>query len=259
MTKLDIFRSGSLINCAKVFTFIIFGFVWINPAFPSEVNRSWQNALVFSPLAEEAQNIDVITEGYKGPIILYMHGCVGIGSPARQWGRMLANDGFTVVLMDAFSIPDHPNACEGVHKGSNRKLRKIALKNRKAEIRYARAKFHELKILPDEKVILMGQSQGGRAVTRVSARGFAAVISTGFNCKNGKEIETAPDIPVLFVQFDQDEYLVRDGKNCERSGVLQDALRFSQTFEGDAHDPIENSEAVDLIIEFALKYSRVNS
>ena len=231
----------------------------INPAFSSEVNRSWQNALVFSPLSMDVQNIEVITERYAGPIIVYMHGCVGIRSSARKWGKTLSNKGFTVILMDAFSIPSHPNACEGVHKGSDPKLRKIAVNNRKAEIRYAKAKLYDLKILPDKKVILMGQSQGGRAVTRVSAKGFAAVISTGFNCKNGKKIKTASHIPVAFVQFERDEYLRRGGKNCERSGVLQNDLRVSRTIEGDSHDPIESKEAVDFIIEFAYKYSRVKS
>lgn len=156
-----------------------------------------------------------IKPGAKAPAVLVMHGCSGIFPSPAAYRVFFMDRGYAVIEPDSFARPGH--SCND-----------SPLEDRTEDLAYAFEKMRELPWVDQDRIVLMGISQGGRAVAYWDQSGFAAHIVLANNC-DGRQPHAPPDIPVLTVVGEKDEYY--NGSSCQvsrqfkgsRSIVIPDA------------------------------------
>ncbi len=137
----------------------------------------------------------------RAPAVLVMHGCSGIFGSPNSYQVFFMERGFAVFEPDSFARPGH--SCKYMD-----------LDTRTEDLAYAFEKIRELSWVDQDRILLMGISQGGAAVARWSKPGFAAHIILANNC-NGTKPQAPADIPVLAVVGGEDEYY--RGSSCQVS------------------------------------------
>ena len=83
---------------------------------PAELQRTWEAAWVFLPSDAAAgyRRTTVAALGAvpaEAAIVLYAHGCDGLGEMAAETGRFLARAGYIAVMPDSFARLDKPVSC----------------------------------------------------------------------------------------------------------------------------------------------------
>lgn len=148
-----------------------------------------------------------IKPGSKVPVVLYMHGCAGIGRQALLYRKLLLAEGYAVFMPDSFARPGRRRC------GDEGPLyQRVPL--RKQEIGYAYKHLKRLPWIDQSRLVLMGFSEGGNAVDNWAKAGFRAEIITGSACTLVGGKPAAPDgVAVLAVVGSQDRY--RPGKSCK--------------------------------------------
>jgi dienelactone hydrolase len=125
--------------------------------------------------------------------------------------------GYAVFEPDSFARPGREPCGENV------------MDKRLEELGYAREMIRDLSWVDQERVYLMGISEGGAAVAAWGQPGFAAHIITLANCNGGRP--KAPEgVPVLAIIGEKDDYYA--GTSCNvirkingsRSMVIPDGL-----------------------------------
>jgi dienelactone hydrolase len=226
-----------------------------------DIQSSWNEAELYLPEQLNPYSIESLN---KGPtpkkIVLFMHGCTGIGKTPREWGRILSSKGYAVIVPDSFAIEGVVQSCDTVKKSKkSKKLTKLSRKVRKMEIRIALENLKSMDILNKSKIALMGHSQGGRAVVDVDGVVFSAVISSVYGCKRGRLLETNYMIPAEFIYSKSDPWLDRyytdDVRiNCENTGNLDNPLNREFVADGEKHSLVGNTDAVDFVLNFLTKH-----
>lgn len=140
----------------------------------------------------------------KAPAVLYLHGCGGLIRGGLGYRLMLMNAGFAIFEPDAFARPGH--TCEG-----------SSIKKRREEIVYALSQIRQLPWVDHDRIILMGNSEGGRTVAVWDEPGFAAHVVLASNCGPFRNPAAAAPrapatVPVLAVVGAKDELL--SGSSC---------------------------------------------
>jgi dienelactone hydrolase len=156
-----------------------------------------------------------IKPGARAPAVLVMHGCSGIFPSPAAYRVFFMERGYAVIEPNSFARPGH--SCDA-----------SSLKQRKEDLGYTYEKIRELPWVDQNRIVLMGISQGGAAVAYWDQSGFAAHIILANNC-GGKQPRAPADIPVLAVVGENDRYY--NGSSCQvsrqfkgsRSIVLPDA------------------------------------
>ena len=148
-----------------------------------------------------------IKAGAKAPAVLYLHGCSGLVRGGVGYRLMLIEAGYAVFEPDAYARTGY--TCEG-----------SSMAMRRAEIVYALGEIRKLSWVEQNHVILMGNSQGGRAVAQWDRPGFAAHVILASHCgrvssKEGAVPRAPAGVPVLAIAGDQDEFL--QGSRCQVS------------------------------------------
>ena len=162
-----------------------------------------------------------IEPGARAPAVLYLHGCGGLIRGGLGYRLLLLGEGYAVFEPDAYARPGH--TCEGSSTAM-----------RRAEIEFALAEIRRLPWVDHDRIVLMGNSQGGRAVAEWDRPGFAAHVILASNCAGFRStVGAAPrapaGVPVLAVAGARDE--IHGGSSCRitrdikgsRSIVLADA------------------------------------
>ena len=164
-----------------------------------------------------------IRKGARAPAVLVMHGCSGMFPSPNSYRVFFMEYGFAVIEPDSFARPGH--SCE-----------LSPLEDRIEDLEYAYEKVRELPWIDQDRILLMGISQGGRVVSRWTRPGFAAHIILANNCEAGQP--GAPlETPVLAVIGENDEYF--EG-SCDLSG--HHAASRSIVIPGAPHAIIDHEE-----------------
>ena len=142
-----------------------------------------------------------IKSGAKAPAALVLHGCSGLMPSPNAYRVFFIERGFAVSEPDSFARPGH--SC-----GSS------PLKDRIEDLGYAFEKIRALPWVDQDRIVLMGISQGGAAVARWDKPGFAVHIILANNCGGGQP-QAPAGIPVLAVVGEKDEYY--NGSSCKVS------------------------------------------
>lgn len=149
-----------------------------------------------------------IKPGIKIPLAIHMHGCAGIGGndEAGEYLDLMLSQGYAVFMPDSFQRPGREKLCGqgGMHE-------RIAM--RTTEISYALKQIRKLNWVDQDRLVLMGFSEGGNATDNWYTRDFAGLIVLGSACTHSGGSPTAPnDVPVLAIVGEIDDY--RPGMSC---------------------------------------------
>lgn len=99
----------------------------------------------------------------KAPAVVYLHGRSGMIRGSVDYRLILLQEGFAVFEPDAYARPGHS-------------YDNSTLKKRTEELAYAIDQIRELPWVDQDRIVLMGFSEGGRAVKSWSEPGFATRI-----------------------------------------------------------------------------------
>ena len=213
----------------------------------SEVKRTWDAALVLVVLDDitargrmDAQHVQAnlakIPPGIKLPTIIYAHGCSGLWSSSLF--AKLANWGFAVIAPDSFARSGRVATCgsAAAWRGTN------AL--RREEIRYAAQQARNLPWVDPDNLFLLGDSEGGGAVTSYGGDEFKARIASGTSCwrVNGST-------PLLVVNFSNDPWMTR-GYSCH-GGMVDEFVRL----QGKGHWPWGHPKGKKALIRFLAEHT----
>jgi len=189
---------------------MVAGVTW--PAVPTaladdEVERTWIQALVYLPGDDEESGhrmadlspADLLPDDGPVRVLVYAHGCAGIGKPSRHIGQALARRGWLVVQPDSFARRNKPKSCDAVWRIGG--LHRAVLGWRQAEISHALNRLSDLGVADSADIFLMGFSEGAIAVATFRGQPVRGRIIEGWTCHAGwpeyRGLNAPLDEPVL--------------------------------------------------------------
>ncbi len=151
--------------------------------------RTWEEAWVYLPAAEDgeapvAAKIESVggkaaariarfqERGPKPPVVLYLHGCTGLGNIV--FFEALAQAGYVVIAPDSMARGFRPLQCDPKTKTGGHNL--FVYDFRLAEISYALERMRELSWIDHDNQYLAGTSEGGVAVALYRGGEFRARV-----------------------------------------------------------------------------------
>lgn len=189
-----------------------------------------QSKAAFPPVRYgEMSEFFKIKAGVKLPLVIYLHGCSGIGAAADEDINMLSKNGFAVIAPDHFSRNYSPSNCGS---GWDHDMRI-------AEARYAYQTALKLPWVDKKNIFLMGHSKGGRATASYYYRGFSARVITGQNCQapNRPEfhgLHVPGGEPVLSIVAKDDNYSENTGARQGHCGDFMSGTNGSKAIVADS-------------------------
>ncbi len=180
--------------------------------YAKDVESSWNNAVVFIPTSANPIAVKDIKTDKKYPVVLYLHGCTGIiESHDYDWGRTLSENGYMVILPNSMSRSGRIPNCDPARKTGG--LFPQAHDYRQQEIDYALQQIKNSSWADNNRLFLMGHSEGGTAVAISQHQGFRANIILAWTCTFQWEpaldgIKSPKNVPVLAVAAKNDEWRV---------------------------------------------------
>ncbi len=179
-----------------------------------------------------------IKPGAKAPAVLFLHGCSGLIRGGVGYRILLMSEGYVVFEPDAFARPGH--SCDTSSSSQRRE-----------EIVYALSKIRELPWIDQDRIILMGFSQGARTVASWEKPGFAAHVILASNCsrfqsQDGASPRAPAGVPVLAVVGAEDQYYKGSSCNVARRVGGSNSIVISRA----GHDIVGHPELKDAIKSF---------
>jgi dienelactone hydrolase len=137
-----------------------------------------------------------IKAGAKAPAVLFLHGCSGLIRGGMGYRVLLMTEGYAIFEPDAFARPGY--SCG-----------KSSLSMRREELIYALGRIRQLPWVDQDRIILMGNSQGGKTVALWDEPGFSGHIIVAANCvspsdTNRRSPRAPDDVAVLAVVGSRD-------------------------------------------------------
>ena len=113
-------------------------------------------------------------------VVVYLHGCDGIGATGAKTADLLASAGYLVLAPDSFARRDKPVSCDPVLQRAG--LHREVLGWRHDEARYAIAQARTLPGGERRPLVLMGFSEGAIAVATYDGDAVDARVIEGWTC-----------------------------------------------------------------------------
>lgn len=237
-----------------------------DPDAPSDLTRTWQKAWVFVPKGEGARKFEVQDQRFHGwrpateapppTVILYLHGCTGLGSADDRFLRKLAAEGFVVIAPDSFARRYRPMQCDPRTKTGGHNL--YVYDFRQAEINFALLKLAEIDWVDPQRLFLIGASEGGVAAALYRGSAFRGRIITHWTCQGGRLIrglDAAEDEPILAIVQQHDPWYA-NGRTVGQSGDCGSFMQGRPNAhsmvldDGSQHDVFTNARALKAIFDF---------
>lgn len=210
------------------------------------VEKSWEYADVYIPGSIFLKRTSKLKLDKKYPVVLYMHGCIGINSQHDlRWGRLLSGLGFVVVLPDSLSRPGRVSNCDPrnfVASGSFPQ----ALAYREHEISYAMDQLKKSDWADISNIFLMGHSEGANAVARTNVQGFRGYILSSGRCTSGINFEQG--VKALIINFSDDPWHRAEKSKCQIE--RNDGSITLLYLQGADHLTFDNSKAREAVENF---------
>jgi dienelactone hydrolase len=193
----------------RILFLVMLSVLLVGPAHASDVEKSWDKATVFVPGKWFPTSVDRISVSQPMPVVIYLHGCVGITRDHDgMWAEYLTSQGFVVVMPDSMARSNRPLNCDGQSRRGN--LWPQAHEYRLQEIARALDQVMSSTWADKKNVFLMGHSEGGIAVARSQHNEFAGKIILAWGCTSSKPefdgIFAPKHVPVLAVAYTDDEW-----------------------------------------------------
>jgi len=151
------------------------------------------------------------TAGQKVPVVLFLHGSSGLGSPAiAEFQRWLGAQGFASVAPDSFALAGRVTYKSPIDKASYERIHAL----RASEIAPTLQAIAALPWADTARLILAGTSEGAVPVARYAGGEFAARILYAWSCEPNYFVEAprnafADRRPVLNVISASDPFFSR--------------------------------------------------
>ena len=197
-----------------------------------DVERTFYGAHVAFP-GEGKARVKSVEDMLKGPlggdekfpVVLYLHGCTGIGSVERKFGGKLAEDGYVFIAPNSMARTYRPLQCDPETQtgGFNR----FVFDFRMAEVSYALDALADMDWVDHENVFLMGGSEGGVAAALYRGGEFSGRIIFQWTCHGAPLIRgvSAPEgEPVLAIVNGGDPWYGEE-KTSNQSGHCGEFLK----------------------------------
>ena len=121
---------------------------------------------------------EVVKPGVKVPAVIYSHGCTGPVA-AGTWAVSFNDFGFAFFAPDSFRRPGRVSLC---YTSGGDSLGKYIM--RQEEIRFALEQIKKLSWIDKDRIVLVGKSEGGAAVSDYGGDGFIAHIIMAYDCRH---------------------------------------------------------------------------
>lgn len=191
---------------------------------------AWSKATVFLPsdttgIMDDPKVQTELAALRNQPVIVYLHGCNGIGASTRFDGAHYAKAGYVVVAPDSMAQPGRLANCvsgggatPGFGYFPQRQL------YRRAEIDYAWSQVSAAPWADRHRIYLAGHSEGGAAVAMYPAKPgqWRALFLSGWDCMGNQDVPAgiAADlaVPVLAINSKRDPEYGERGGECVVTG-----------------------------------------
>ena len=139
-----------------------------------------------------------IKPGAKAPAVLVLHGCSGIPHGTMEYRRFFIGSGYAVFEPDSYARPGK-RCGEGFYD--------LSYPQRVEELQQALTEIRKLAWVDQDRLFLMGISEGGRVVAGWEGNGFAGHIIIAAPCSAEGQIPAAPkNVPVLAAVGENDDW-----------------------------------------------------
>ena len=118
---------------------------------------------------------EVIKPGAKVPAVIYAHGCKGLKA-AGTWSLWFNEFGFAFFAPDSFKRPGRTALCYAGNAETKFSMRI-------EEIEFAHQQISKLDWIDPNRIVLVGKSEGGGAVSYFGGDGFTAHIILAYDCR----------------------------------------------------------------------------
>lgn len=200
--------------------------------------RAWNTAERFVPA--NVQN---------PPVIIFLHGCMGINANNRLWGRLLRDAGYLVIMPNSFARKGRSADCDPRTHTGQRDPNTIRFRRNEAIV----AAEEVLKISKPPKLIVMGHSEGALTVQYwrgAGSAGFDAAIVSGTACNITQlRISSLPlNMPTLVIRFESDPWDPRP----QECGIWASERPKTKLYlvPGNDHDPAGDVGAQREVLNF---------
>ncbi len=198
----------------------------------SDLELTWDKAVVALPVRGSSGSMVTFNDGKsivrqlagaaplaRWPVIIYMHGCTGIGN--YDFFQALAEQGFVVIAPDSMARRYRPLQCDPATATGGKNL--FVYEYRLAEVAYAAQQIQKLGWVDQNRVYLIGASEGGVAAALYRGDEFQARVIAQWTCLGPslvRGIAAPPHIPVLAVVSDNDPWYRQQSGSQRDCGVF---------------------------------------
>lgn len=179
--------------------------------------------------------------GARLPAVIYLHGCAG-NTAGYQWAAQFNRWGYAFFAPDSLARPRR-SLC-----GSGRSsMIRHRIPMRLQELEYALQQLRQLDWIDQQRLVLMGSSEGAQAASSYRGDAFAAVVLIGTDCRFvGGSPRTPVGIPVLNLVGSLDNE--GGGNGCHIRGGTPGSRKV--IVEGGYHKLGGNPHAHELLQQF---------
>lgn len=239
---------------------------------PEQLAQTWERGFVaipgsafgpddkglFGVLSDAAtqERLAALPEGLRLPVVVYLHGCAGIGLTTAQLPELAERAGFAVIAPNSFARDRRPRNCDPSDYSAG--MFPPAWLYRRAELQHAVSQARELPWVDPERIVVAGFSEGGATVALwgdlVDTLGY---IILGWTCTAPPDwgwlmgLRTPAERPVLAIVSADDPWFAwpgwrgHCGSETESHADLQ-----SIVLEHTAHEVLYYPQAQDALVEF---------
>ena len=234
---------------------------------PDELERTWAGATVAVPLSRYDPDLDDVRGSMRAneqallsagldrkiPTVVFLHGCSGLHGGYRMSLDFLSDQGYAVIAPDSFSRVYKPKSCDWRTKSAGYHVGVVGC--RLAEAEYAVAQAKRFPWVDPDRIVLMGQSEGGLTTDNYDADGIAAKVVLGWTCQIPWPplwgLDGPDDLPVMSVVSARDRWFQpwyvqgHCGEHMERF-----ADGTSLVLDGSSHHVMCEQETSDAVAGF---------
>jgi dienelactone hydrolase len=206
----------------------------------NDVALSWERGTAHVPGKFLSTTPAGVATDKPYPVVLYLHGCVGISAVDWHWARFLKDQGYIVIQPESLKR-DRPASCEGWRGGLFPGVYRMRLE----ELGYAREQIGKASWADKERIYLMGHSEGGITVSLSTRDDFRAAVISAWHCGT-TGIRVPASVPLLAIDHQSDPWFPNEaGGGCAaKFGERQNAKTLTLpgaghgTFEGPAPETV---------------------
>ncbi len=198
---------------------------WVraNVAIPHGQGMRKLQALDLEELFGAAAGAD--EEARRYPVVLYLHGCTGMGRMEKEFGESLAERGYVFIAPDSMARRYRPLQCDPRNQTGGKNL--FVFDFRLAEISYALDQLKDKPWVDWDNLFLMGGSEGGVAAALYRGDEFRARVVFQWTCHGAALVRglAEPDRTPILAIVNQGDPWYQPDKTSNQTGDCGDFLQ----------------------------------